>query len=62
MSEVFLPKQEIAKRYQISVRQVTNLMRRRILPFVKVGRMVRFNTQSCDKALMQFEVKSVSIA
>ena len=32
---------------------------RAILPFVKVGRLVRFNKNKCEQALIQFETKSI---
>ena len=37
----------------------TNWMRRRVIPYEKVGRIVLFNIKKCDAALERFEVKSV---
>lgn len=51
-------KAQIAARYQISTRSVTNLMRRRILPYVKIGRVLRFNPSECDNAFTQFKRSS----
>lgn len=49
----------IAHRYAVSLRTVDSLRKRRILPHVKLGRVIRFNTAACDKALQAFEVKAV---
>ena len=34
-------------------------MRRRILPFVKIGRIVRFNIEECDRAMNKYKRPSV---
>lgn len=44
-------KNEIADYYRCNVRTITNLMQRRILPFVKIGRLVRFIVTECDLAM-----------
>lgn len=51
-------KSEIAEYYQCNIRTVTNLMRRRILPFVKIGRFVRFHVEDCDEAMQKYQRKS----
>jgi len=53
-----LDKLAIAARYCVSVRTVENWMRRRILPHVKIGRLIRFDVAACDKAVKAFEIKS----
>ena len=55
----FTNKLGVAQRYATSIRTVDNWMRRRILPYVKVGRVVRFDVERCDRALAAFESKSV---
>jgi len=57
----FTNRQGIGERYQISLGTVKNLMRRRVLPFVKIGRIVRFNIEKCDQAMAVFESKSVAL-
>lgn len=52
-------KQEIADYYRCDVRTISNLMRRRILPFVKIGRLVRFNVTDCDLAMSKYQRASV---
>lgn len=47
-------KEELADYYRCNVRTITNLMRRRILPFVKIGRLVRFNIAECDLAMSKY--------
>jgi hypothetical protein len=49
----------ISERYGISIRSVNNLMRRRVLPHVKIGRNIRFDVQACDEAIKAFEMKAV---
>ena len=49
---------EIAARYSVSLRTITNWEQRRILPYIKIGRLVRFDTERCDRALATFEIKS----
>lgn len=51
-----MTKVEIAQHFQIGVRTVTDWMRRGILPFVKVGHVVRFNKLDCEMALQKFGV------
>jgi len=52
-------KKEIADHYRCDLRTITNLMRRRILPFVKIGRIVRFNVEECDRAMAGVKHKPV---
>lgn len=52
-------KQEMADYYRCDLRTITNLMRRRILPFVKIGRLVRFNVIECDLAVSKYKRASV---
>jgi hypothetical protein len=35
-------------------------MRRRVLPYVKVGRIVRFDLEACDRAMRAFQIRSVA--
>jgi excisionase family DNA binding protein len=53
-------REQIAEHFSVSVRTVANLQRRRVLPFCKVGRLVRFNLDDCEKALLKFQVRSVT--
>ena len=55
----WLTKADLAQHYSISIRTVTNYMRRRAVPYVKVGRMVRFDRHACDQAMKKFEVVGV---
>lgn len=50
----------IKRRYGICRRSVQNLMRRRILPHVRVGRILRFDVAACDAALKQFEIQNIT--
>jgi hypothetical protein len=35
-------------------------MRRRLLPYVKLGRIVRFDLAACESAIKAFELRSVA--
>ena len=52
-------KAEIAEHLKCSVRTISKLMRQRILPYVKIGKLVRFDTQECDLAFGRFKSKSI---
>jgi hypothetical protein len=51
-------KMETAQHYGIGLRTVTDWMNRRILPFVKVGGVVRFHLPDCDVAVRKYQIKS----
>ena len=51
-------KWEIAAHFQCNVRTATKLMKGRILPFVKIGRWVRFDVVDCDQAMEKYEFKN----
>jgi excisionase family DNA binding protein len=52
-------KGEIARHFKCSARHINKLMRRRILPFVKIGRFVRFDVAACDQAMKSYQTKSL---
>jgi hypothetical protein len=51
-------KAEVADHFRCDVRTITNLMSRRVLPFVKIGRFVRFDLTECDLAMKKYERRS----
>ena len=51
-------KREIAGHFECNVRTITKLMKQRILPFVKIGRLVRFDVAECDQAMEKYKFKS----
>ena len=48
-------KKELAPVLRVSTRTVDNWQRKKILPYIKVGRLVRFNIARCLTALARFE-------
>jgi hypothetical protein len=58
---VWKKKDDIASYYACDIRTITNLMRRRILPFVKIGRIVRFDVQACDEAMRKYQRRTVAV-
>ena len=51
-------KKEVAAHFGIGLRTVTDWMRRRLIPFVKVGHVVRFNLSDCETAIRNYQVNS----
>ncbi len=54
-----MTKEELAHYLGVTVRTIDNYMRHRRLPFLKIGRAVRFDRQRVEEALGRFEVKEV---
>ena len=52
-------KQGLAREVKCSVRTVDNLMAKRAIPFIKLGRLVRFDVAKVKAALARFEVREV---
>jgi len=52
-------KTAVAKHTQLSERSVDNLVRRRAIPFAKIGRSIRFRLADVDAALQRFVRKEV---
>lgn len=60
-SEEFRPllgKSQIARQYGVSVRTIDNWMARRVVPYTKIGRTVRFDKALVSEALEKFRVAS----
>lgn len=58
--EKLVRRQEIARRYSISVRLVDELRRRRILPFYRISkRGVRFCPEEVDEAFRRYRVNGI---
>jgi hypothetical protein len=48
-------KKELAPLLRVSTRTLDNGQRNKILPYIKVGRLVRFDIVRCLRALKRFE-------
>jgi hypothetical protein len=48
-------KRDMAAYYKCHLRTITNLMRRGILPYRKIGRFVRLDPVECDRAMDKFK-------
>jgi excisionase family DNA binding protein len=55
----WLTKPEIARHFKCSVRHINDLMHRRILPYLKIGRFVRFDLAACDQAMKAYHNDSI---
>jgi len=59
--KTWLTKKEISAYFGWSIRQTTNLVRQRKLPFCRPSkRCIRFNLKDCEAAMKAFEVKNVA--
>jgi len=56
----WVTREDIARHFSISLRTVANFQKRRVLPFVKIGGLVRFNVKRCEEALTKFESLCIS--
>jgi hypothetical protein len=50
----------IERRYDVSARTLDNWMKARRIPFIKVGGLLLFSIEKCDKALERFEIRRAS--
>jgi hypothetical protein len=51
-------KRQVSSHFGVGVRTITNWMQRRILPYVKIGGVVRFHLPDCEAAMRKFEIPS----
>jgi len=54
----FLTKKEIADRYQVTIGSIDKWMKLRVIPFYKIGRVVRYRAAECDLALERYRQKA----
>ena len=55
-----ITKKEVAIGLQSSLRHVDNLMSQKKIPYIRLGRSVRFRWSDIEKALERFTVKSIA--
>ena len=48
-------KSELAKILRVSTRTIDNWIKAKVLPHLKIGRLVRFDARRCLSALLRFE-------
>ena len=53
----WMTKQQIADYFQKSIRTISNLKRRRVIPYNKA--LGRYNVNDCERALKKWEIKSI---
>lgn len=58
--ELFLTKQQLAFRYQVSVRTIDNWVAQKRIPVLRLGGCVRFDITRVDAALRRYEVREVA--
>lgn len=57
----YMTAQELAAWLGVSLRTVVNLRRRRVLPHLKIGRLVRFSRVQVESAMSSYTVKGLQI-
>lgn len=57
-----LTQQQLAEELNVSSRTVRNWTTRRIIPAIRVGRLVRYDISKVKKALEAFETKALADA
>lgn len=60
MSNRLLTQTDLAEELQVSSRLIRTWTRRRILPCIRIGRVVRYDLEKCRKALEAFETKTIT--
>jgi excisionase family DNA binding protein len=58
----YLNTRELAELLGVSVRTVATLRQRRAIPYVKLGRVVRFKRDAVEAALKSFTVEGITSA
>src|SRR5438094_28769 len=61
-SDEYLSSPDVAALFQISIRTVVNLRQRRVLPFIRLGRLVRYRRGEIESALRSYAVVGHPIA
>jgi excisionase family DNA binding protein len=56
-----MTKAELAEFLRVSDRTVDNYVIGRVIPYIKIGRSVRFRLADVEKALSRYTVKEVSL-
>lgn len=54
---ILVSKPQIARRYGVSIRTIQQWMEKDIIPFLKIGYMVRFDVRNCDAAIQKYAIK-----
>lgn len=55
--EAYITEDELAASLKISKRSLANYRARKVIPFLKIGRVIRFNPAAVNAALEQLVVK-----
>ena len=54
-----LNRKQIADYIGVSERTISNMMRKRIIPVIKIGKSVRFDPSKVRKALDKYEIEAI---
>ena len=59
MARHWQTKRQLAGHIRFSERSITTLMRQQVLPFLKLGRIIRFDLAECDRVMEALTIRSV---
>ena len=57
----YMDSRQLAEWLGISLRTVVNLRRRHVLPYIKIGRVVRFRREKVEQALRLYTVEGLGV-
>jgi hypothetical protein len=60
MQVQLITEKEQAARLRVCERHLINLRKKRLIPYVKLGKSIRYNPNAVERALAKLEVKEVS--
>jgi hypothetical protein len=55
----WVTKTEVAAHFGCNIRTIGNLMRRKIIPFVKIRGLLRFDLHECEEAMRQYRARPI---
>ena len=55
----YVKKSQLASHLGVSTRTINYWMARRVIPFLKIGKLRLFDVAAVERALKRFEVKSI---
>ena len=59
MQSGLFTRKQIADYIGVSERTISNMMRKRIIPVIKIGKSVRFDPSKVRKALDKYEIEAI---
>ena len=55
----YTTEEELAKELRVSQRHLINLRNRRLIPYIKLGRLIRYDRAAVQKAIQKLSIKEL---